>query len=39
MSLQILESIDNSRSELKDKTTAEIAKELLNIYNQKEKNA
>jgi nitrate reductase gamma subunit len=37
MSLQILESIDDSRSELKDTTTAEIAKELLNIYNQKDK--
>ncbi len=38
MSLQILESINDKESELKDKTTAEIAKELLKIYNQKEKN-
>ncbi len=35
MSIQILESIDDTKTELKDKTTADIAKELLSIYNQK----
>ncbi|XOV91649.1 MAG: hypothetical protein ACFHWX_15725 [Bacteroidota bacterium] len=32
MSIQILESIQDSQSDLKDKTTADIAKELLKIY-------
>lgn len=32
MSIQILESIDDKNLELKDSTTAEIAKELLKIY-------
>jgi len=32
MSIQILESIDDKNLELKDSTTAEVAKELLKIY-------
>lgn len=32
MSIQILESIDEKNLELKDSTTAEVAKEPLKIY-------
>lgn len=32
MSIQILDTIDKSQSDLKDQTTADIAKELLKIY-------
>jgi uncharacterized membrane protein HdeD (DUF308 family) len=35
MSIQILENIGDTQSELKDNTTAEIAKELLKIYSNK----
>lgn len=38
MSIQILESLDDDQNELKQNTTAEIAKELLNIYSQKKSN-
>ena len=34
MSIQILESIDDSETELKNKTTAQISMDLLNIYSQ-----
>ena len=35
MSIQILESIDESQSDLRDQTTADIAKDLLKIYGNK----